>query len=147
MHSLALPLAAATAVELAAQDIGRLDLALSGHVLQKAFAYRARLEAVRRQAFADGFVIDSWQVAALHLDLRLCLGAGDGIAGRVALLTAARQALELDAWLAAPAPAQRSAMQRAGVYLTQASNTYSPVLAAGFVPPHILDCAILPATA
>lgn len=132
MHSLALPLAAATALELAARDIGRLDLALSGHVLQKAFAYRVRLEAVRRQAFADGFVIDPWQVAALRLDLRLCLSAGDGIAGRAALLAAARQALDLDAWLTAPAAAQPVEGEVTGKATAQQDNS-PPALYVGHV--------------
>jgi hypothetical protein len=37
---------------------GRLDQALQNHKLTPAFLYRARLEAVRRQAMVDGHAID-----------------------------------------------------------------------------------------
>ena len=44
--------------------IARLDQALDGHPLLPAFMYRVRLEAVRRQAAADGQLIDPWHLAA-----------------------------------------------------------------------------------
>jgi hypothetical protein len=131
MGVLTLPLAAVAALEQAAANIARLDLALSGHVLEKAFAYRARLEAVRRQAFADGFVIDPWQVAALRLDFRLCLDAGESIGDRVDLLAAARYALELDSWLTVPALEQKSLLDRASSFVVRISGAYSPLLGAG----------------
>ena len=42
----------------AALAFGRLDQALAGHPLRPAFLYRARLDAVRRQAAVDGQAID-----------------------------------------------------------------------------------------
>jgi hypothetical protein len=47
-------MAMATALAEASAAIARLDQALVSHPLRRAFLYRARLEAVRRQAAVDG---------------------------------------------------------------------------------------------
>jgi hypothetical protein len=50
----------------AAAALARLDQATDGpHPLMPALLHRARLDAVRRQAAADGFPIDPWHLAAL----------------------------------------------------------------------------------
>ncbi len=48
----------AAALERAAGAIARLDAAVADHPLAPAWAYRARLDAVRRQAAVDGKAID-----------------------------------------------------------------------------------------
>src|SRR5208283_6063736 len=63
--------ALAGALERAARAIARLDQSLNGHPLLPAFLYRARLEAVRRQAAVDGQSIDPWHLAAVLEGLRL----------------------------------------------------------------------------
>jgi hypothetical protein len=50
--------ALAVALEQAAAAVARLDMALVGYPLAAAWAYRARLDAIRLQAAADGKVID-----------------------------------------------------------------------------------------
>lgn len=52
--------ALAVALERAAAAVARLDMALADHLLAAAWAYRARLDAVRRQAAANGQAIDPW---------------------------------------------------------------------------------------
>src|SRR5581483_7274722 len=63
--------AVAGALARAAAAIARLDQALAFHPLRPAFLYRARLDAVRRQADVDGRRIDPWHLAALLEGLRL----------------------------------------------------------------------------
>jgi hypothetical protein len=63
--------ALAGTLERASGAIARLDQALDGHPLLPAFLYRARLEAVRRQAAIDGQLIDPWHLAAVLEGLRL----------------------------------------------------------------------------
>jgi hypothetical protein len=66
--------ALAGTLERASRAISRLDEALDGHPLLPAFLYRARLEAVRRQAAVDGQLIDPWHLAAVLDGLRLRMG-------------------------------------------------------------------------
>src|ERR1700676_2582695 len=66
--------ALAGALERASRAISRLDGALDGHPLLPAFLYRARLEAVRRQAAVDGQLIEPWHLAAVLEGLRLRMG-------------------------------------------------------------------------
>jgi hypothetical protein len=63
--------ALAASLARAAGAIARLDQALASHPLRPAFLHRARLDAVRRQADADGQRIDPWHLAALLDGLRL----------------------------------------------------------------------------
>jgi hypothetical protein len=67
------PMVLAGALAGAAAAIARLDQALAGHPLAQAFLYRARLDAVRRQAAVDGQLIDPWHLAATIEGLRLRL--------------------------------------------------------------------------
>ena len=72
------PTAALTgALAAAAASIARLDEALVSHPLRSAFLYRARLEAVRRQAAVDGMLIDPWHLAAVLEGFRLHADAVD----------------------------------------------------------------------
>ena len=64
-------LALASAVADASAAMARLDQALASHPLRLAFLHRARLEAVRQQAAADGELIDPWHLAAIIEGLRL----------------------------------------------------------------------------
>src|SRR5579871_1430455 len=63
--------AVAAALARAAASLARLDQALASHPLRPAFLYRARLDAIRRQADVDGLRIDPWHLAALLEGLRL----------------------------------------------------------------------------
>jgi hypothetical protein len=63
----------AASLERAAAAVARLDSALTLHPLAPAWAYRARLDAVRRQAAVDGRMIDAWHLAALIEGVRLRL--------------------------------------------------------------------------
>jgi hypothetical protein len=80
-------------LESAARAIARLDQALDGHPLLPAFLYRARLEAVRRQAAVDGQLIDPWHLAAVLEGLRLRMDHAMRIIDRGVIFDAARHAL------------------------------------------------------
>src|SRR5271167_1391512 len=83
----------AAALTHAAAAIAQLDQALAGHPLRPAFLYRARLEAVRRQAAVDGQSIDPWHLAAVLEGLRLRMDGALRIIDRGIILDAARHAL------------------------------------------------------
>ncbi len=119
------------ALEQAAGAIGRLDQALDGHPLLPAFLYRARLDAVRRQAAADGHGIDPWHLAAVLEGLRLRMEGALRIIDRGMIFEAARTALSHHQWLVAPDFDQEGDIQAAENHL--AKNT-SPgaLLAAAF---------------
>ena len=93
-----------SALERAAGALARLDQALDDHPLLPAFLYRARLEAVRRQASVDGHGIDSWHLAAILEGLRLRMPDYPGIRiiDRCEVFEAARTALGLHQWLVEP---------------------------------------------
>ena len=68
------------ALERASASFARLDQALTMHPLSSAFLFRFRLDAVRRQAGADGQLIEPWHLAALLEDsVRQC-GGNSGVA-------------------------------------------------------------------
>lgn len=117
------------ALATAAAAFGRLDQALTGHPLRPALLYRARLEAVRQQAAADGQAIDPWHLAALLEGLRLRMDHALRIIDRGLIFTAARHALHLHQWLTAPDPAQEEAVQAAAAALAR-HGTMTPLLAA-----------------
>ena len=110
-----------------AAAIARLDQALADHPLERAFLYRARLEAVRRQAAVDGQAIDPWHLAAILEGLRLRMDPLR-IAERGAVFAAARHALDLHGWLTIPDPAQQAEIARAAATLEAASPV--PILGA-----------------
>ncbi len=115
----------------AAFQFGQLAHALANHALLPAILYRARLDAARRNAAADGQAIDPWHLAALLAGLRLSLDAGQSIAERGGVLAAARHALELHQWFTAPDFDQEGEIQRAEKALAAEKGSDGPFLAAG----------------
>jgi len=113
----------------ASAAIARLDQALQSHPLQTAFLYRARLEAVRRQAAVDGQSIDAWHLAAVLEGLRLRMDSALRIIDRGAIFEAARHALGLHQWLAFPDFDQEGEVQSAEKALV-AVPVSTPLLAA-----------------
>ncbi|MGK7871742.1 hypothetical protein ACFHPP_31400, partial [Falsiroseomonas sp. E2-1-a20] len=87
----------------AAAALARLDQASAQHPLRPALLHRARLDAVRRQAAVDGFLIDPWHLAALTEGLRprRMMGARN-LAEAGGVFEAGRAALALHRWLTAP---------------------------------------------
>jgi hypothetical protein len=118
----------ATPLATAAASIARLDQALQNHPLQTAFLYRARLEAVRRQAAVDGQAIDPWHLAAILEGLRLRMDSALRIIDRGMIFDAARQALGLHQWLVAPDFDQEGDIQRAATALATTAVA-TPLLA------------------
>jgi hypothetical protein len=120
----AVPAELLQAVEGAAGAIARLDQALDNHPLLPAFLYRARLEAVRRQASVDGHGIDPWHLAAILEGLRLRMPdyAGVRIIDRCEVFEAARTALRLHQWLVEPDFDQEGEVQDADRHLTGAAG-------------------------
>jgi hypothetical protein len=114
----------------AAAALARLDQALDNHPLLPAFLYRARLEAVRRQAASDGLAIDPWHLAALLEGLRLRMGSALRIIDRGAIFEAGRHAFALHQWLVAPDFDQEGEIQRAEAALAAAAGKATPLLAA-----------------
>ena len=120
---------ASAALAHASAAIARLDQALTNHPLQAAFLYRARLEAVRRQAAVDGQSIDPWHLAAVLEGLRLRMDSALRIIDRGAIFEAARHALGLHQWLAFPDFDQEGEVQSAEKALA-AITAATPLLAA-----------------
>jgi hypothetical protein len=120
-----------TALAEAAAAIARLDEALDGHPLRPAFLYRARLDAVRRQAAVDGKLIDPWHLAAVLQGLRLRMDGALRIIDRGAVLDAARHALILHQWIVTPDFDEEGEVQQAERYLAGvAAVGDTPLLAA-----------------
>ena len=129
----------AGALEHAAAAIARLDQALAGHPLAPAFLYRARLEAVRRQASVDGQAIDPWHLAAVLEGLRLRMEHALRIIDRGAIFAAARHALDLHQWLVAPDFDQEGEVQRAEAFLRAPDADVAPLLTAAMATHDWLD--------
>jgi hypothetical protein len=102
---------------------------LSGHPLAPAWLWRIRLEAVRRQALADGLAIDPWHLAATIEGVRFRMDRGVEMIDRGAIFAAARPALELWRWFVHPDRAQLETIERAGAALLATERT-SPLLGA-----------------
>ena len=122
------PLAALTD---AALQCGKLAQILDNHALLPAILFRARLDAARRAAAADGQLIDPWHLAALLAGLRLRLDAGETLTDRAHLFASARYALDVHQWLAEPDFDQEGEIQRAAQAIAAASAADGPFLAAG----------------
>jgi hypothetical protein len=122
--------ACASALARASASIARLDQALMGHPLRPAFLYRARLDAVRRQASVDGLRIDPWHLAALLEGLRFRMDPFLSIAERGAIFDAGRHALGLYQWLTAPDFDQEGEVQTAERALSANMRGMTPLLAA-----------------
>jgi hypothetical protein len=115
----------------AALQCGKLAQILDNHALLPAILFRARLDAARRAAAADGKLIDPWGLAALLAGLRLRLDDGASIAERGAVIDSARYALNEHQWLADPDFDQEGEIQRAEQAIAAASTADGPFLAAG----------------
>ena len=118
------------ALERAAAAIARLDQALAGHPLLPAFLHRARLEAVRRQAAADGQAIDPWHLAAVLEGLRLRMDGALRIIDRGAIFDAARHALALHRWITAPGFDEEGLVRQAEAVLDRPGDPGTPLLSA-----------------
>ena len=119
------------ALEPAAAAVARLDMVLAGHPLAAAWAYRARLDAVHRQAAADGMMIDPWHLAALVEGVRLRLDPGARLSDRGAIFAAARHAVALYQWSSSRLNAdQREAISTAEAHLATVADRHSPLLGA-----------------
>ena len=123
--------ALADALAAAAAAMARLDEALASHPLRAAFLYRARLEAVRRQAAVDGMLIDPWHLAAMLEGLRLHADARLGRVDRGSIIDAARHAFDQYQWLVFPDFDQEGAVRQAEAHLAGfAGPGETPLLAA-----------------
>jgi hypothetical protein len=134
-----LPAALATDLERAAGMIARLDSALASHPLCPAWTWRARLDAIRRQAAVDGRAIDPWHLAALIEGVRLRLDQMPALIDRGILFAAAQHAFELYRWFAMPDPAQREAIQQAVEHLQSVGGAHSPLIGAALAVHAWLD--------
>ena len=137
VEALAAPLAAA--LERAAGTIARLDSALASHPLAPAWAWRARLDAVRRQAAVDGKAIDPWHLAALIEGVRLRVDHVPPMLERGLLFAAAGHAFGLYRWFVGPDPAQQGAISAAAAHLEAAADGQSPLLGAALAVHAWLD--------
>jgi len=122
--------AVAAALARAAAAIARLDQALAAHPLRPAFLYRARLDAVRRQADVDGRRIDPWHLAALLEGLRLRMDPSLSMLERGEIFDAARYAFDLYQWLVAPDFDQEGEVHQAQQALAAVPRGMTPLLAA-----------------
>jgi len=130
----------AGALERAAAALARLDQALRDHPLDQAFLYRARLDSVRRQAAIDGQAIDPWHLAAILEGLRPRMESAPRIIDRGAILAAARHALALHQWLAAPDADQQGEIRAAEITLAAAhARVAAPLLSAAIGLRHWLE--------
>lgn len=114
----------------ASASIARLDQALASHPLRPALLYRARLEAVRRQAAVDGTLIDPWHLAAVIEGLRFRMDPYLRIIDRAMIIDAARNALTLHQWLVEPDFDQEGDIQRAESVLAAQPDELPSLLAA-----------------
>src|SRR3984885_5414408 len=120
----------AGALERAARAIARLDQSLNGPPLLPAFLYRARLEAVRRQAAVDGQLIDPWHLAAVLEGLRLRMDHALRIIDRGVIFDAARHALTLHQWLTVPDFDQEGEVKQAEAVFEISRGHFGPLLSA-----------------
>jgi hypothetical protein len=123
-----LPMALAGDLERAAGMIARLDSALAAHPLGPAWAWRARLEAVRLQAMVDGRAIDPWHLAAIIEGVCFRLGGSPALIDRGAVFAAAHHAFGLYRWLATPDQAQQAAIADAATHLETVGEGHSPLI-------------------
>jgi hypothetical protein len=107
----------------------RLDAALDSHPLATAWLYRARLEAVRREAAVDGQLIDPWHLAALIEGVRFRM-PGETTLDRGMIFAAARHALDLYRWRVHPDEARQQEIARATAHLQEVAAPRSPLVGA-----------------
>ncbi len=123
--------ALADALARAAAVLARLDQAASSHPLRPALLYRTRLDAVRRQAAADGMAIDPWHLAATLEGLRFRMDHALRVIDRGVIFEAARHALAQYQWLVTPDFDQEGAVQAAEKILAAQTGTSLLAAAAG----------------
>src|SRR3954447_6193283 len=97
-----------TALEDAAVAVGRLDAALAGHPLRRAWTFWSELDTARRHAGADGRRVDLYRLTAHLHGLPLRLGDTASALERGREIAGLNYAVELRSWMAAPDPHQES---------------------------------------
>jgi hypothetical protein len=120
----------AAGLERAAGVIARLDSAVARHPLAPAWAYRARLDAIRRQAAVDGQIIDPWHLAALIEGVRFRVDHVPPMLERGLVFAAARHAFGLYRWFLKPDQTQRAAIAEAAAQLEAVGDSHAPLLGA-----------------
>jgi hypothetical protein len=116
-------------LEDAAVAVGRLDAALAGNPLRRAWTFWSELDAARRHAEADGRKVDLYRLAAHLHGLPLRLGDGASAHERGGEITSLNYAIELRSWMAAP-DAEQSALRDAALDSLRAGGRGQPVLIA-----------------
>jgi hypothetical protein len=91
-----------TALEQAAIAVGRLDAALAGNPLRRAWTFWSELDTARRHAEADGRKVDLFRLAAHLHGLPLRLGDTTSAPERGREIASLNYAVELRSWMAAP---------------------------------------------
>ena len=94
--------ALARTLEAASHALGELNQALKGHPLAPAWAWRVRLEAVRRQSSVDGRAIDPWHLAALTEGVRFRMDGSLSVVDRADIFANAHHAFGLYRWYTRP---------------------------------------------
>src|SRR3954452_21879695 len=117
-----------TALE-AAVAVGRLDAALAGNPLRRAWTFWSELDAARRHAEADGRKVDLFRLAAHLHGLPLRLGDSASAPERGGEIAGLYYAIELRSWMAAP-DAGQSALRDAALDSLRGGGRGQPVLIA-----------------
>ena len=118
-----------TALEAAAVAVGRLDAALAGNPLRRAWTFWSELDAARRHAEADGRRVDLFRLAAHLHGLPLRLGDTASAPERGREIAGLNYAIELRSWMAAPDPEQVR-LREIALDSLRAEERGQPVLAA-----------------
>src|SRR4051812_26531231 len=118
-----------TALEAAAVAVGRLDAALAGNPLRRAWTFWSELDAARRHAEADGRKVDLFRLAAHLHGLPLRLGDSTSAPERGGEIAGLNHAIELRSWMAAP-DAGQSALREAALDSLRACGRGQPALIA-----------------
>src|SRR3954452_10036938 len=118
-----------TALEDAAVAVGRLDAALAGNPLRRAWTFWSELDAARRHAGADGRRVELFRLAAHLHGLPLRLGDTASAPERGREIAALNYAVELRSWMAAPDPEQVR-LREIALDSLRAEERGQPVLAA-----------------
>src|SRR3954466_58100 len=118
-----------TALEAAAVAVGRLDAALAGNPLRRAWTFWSELDAARRHAEADGRKVDLFRLAAHLHGLPLRLGDTASAPERGREIAGLNHAVELRSWMAAPDPEQLR-LRDIALDSLRAEERGQPVLAA-----------------